>query len=408
VQGTVNITMGRSVYIGLAVTAADNANLATVTFNNVTLTNDAPTVVTPAASQPQRVTGTTAALSVLGADDHGEPFLTYTWTATSLPEGAAAPTFGENGTNAAKNVTATFDKAGTYTFSVRIADVSGLSATSDVTVVVDPTLTRLRITPAAPVRVAPGGTVQFTADALDQFDEPLPGEAPLVVWVATGGSVTDGGLFTAPAETGPYTVTALADGADASIDVTVANLDTTAPLLGSAVSRRVHGARGAFDLPLSLSADDATATVEPRLGGPTTLQFTFTEPVAAQDGALDASEFLIANGAFVSAALDPAGTVLTLTLSDVHDGSVVNVLMAGIADLAGNPLAGDVDVSVRALAGDVNGNGVVNAVDLLMARRALYRPIGDQTFLADLDPDGLIDAMDLLVIRRKLGTVFAG
>jgi len=43
-----------------------------------------------------------------------------------------------------------------------------------------------------------------------------------------------------------------------------------------------------------------------------------------------------------------------------------------------------------------------------MARRALYRPIGDQTFLADLDPDGLIDAMDLLVIRRKLGTVFAG
>ena len=130
--------------------------------------------------------------------------------------------------------------------------------------------------------------------------------------------------------------------------------------------------------------------------------------MAAQDGALDASEFLIANGAFVSAALDPAGTVLTLTLSDVHDGSVVNVLMAGIADMAGNPLAGDVDVSVRALAGDVNGNGVVNAVDLLMARRALYRPIGDQTFLADLDPDGLIDAMDLLVIRRKLGTVFAG
>jgi len=65
-------------------------------------------------------------------------------------------------------------------------------------------------------------------------------------------------------------------------------------------------------------------------------------------------------------------------------------------------------VSVRALAGDVNGNGVVNAVDMLMARRALYRPIGDQTFLADLDPDGLIDAMDLLVIRRKLGTVFAG
>ena len=47
--------------------------------------------------------GTTTALSVLGADDGGEANLTYTWAATTLPGGGHAPTFSANGTNAAKN-----------------------------------------------------------------------------------------------------------------------------------------------------------------------------------------------------------------------------------------------------------------------------------------------------------------
>jgi regulation of enolase protein 1 (concanavalin A-like superfamily) len=403
VQGTVNITMQRSVFVGLAATAADNANLATVTFNNVTLTNDAPTVAAVAAASPETVTGVSTALSVLGADDHGEPLLTYTWSATSLPEGAAVPTFGDNGTNAAKAVTATFTKAGTYTFRVRIADVAGLSALSDVTVVVEPTLTRLALTPAGPAPVAPGQSLQFTAAEVDQFGDPIEGAAPQVLWVSTGGSITQDGWFTAPAETGTYTITALAGGADGSAEVTVAVVDATAPLILAAASRKTHGSRGAFDLPLSRSAEGAAATVEPRIGGPTTLRFTFSEPVAAEDGALDAGEFLIANADFGSAVFDATGTVLTLTLTGVRDRSVVSVLMAGIADPSGNTLVGDVDVSIRALAGDVNGNGVVNAIDLLMVRRSLFRPAGAESFLADLDADGSIDSVDLVHARRNDG-----
>jgi hypothetical protein len=402
-QASVTIAMARTVYVGLAVVPGDNTTLATVTFSNVTLSNSAPTVAGAATANPSTVTGVSTDLSVLGADDHGEPNLSYTWSATMLPEGASDPTFSDNGTNAARGVTATFSHAGTYVLTARIADTAGMSVTSSVTVVVEPVLTRVVLTPASPVRVAPGGAVPFAAAALDQFGDSLGGAAPQFTWSATGGTIGDDGLYAAPLEPGTYLVSASAGGAGASADVVVALPDVTAPTLRSVVSRKAHGTRGDFDLPLSLSAAPGSATVEPRLGGPTTLRFIFDEPVVAEDGTLDATEFLIDGASLGSAQLDPSGTILTLTLTGVQDRTTVAVTIGGFADLAGNALVGDSDVSVRALAGDVNGNGVVNEMDFLLARRALFRPLSDQTFLADIDLDGSVDSFDLLHVRRNDG-----
>src|SRR5258708_5905867 len=72
--------------------------------------NTAPVVAPAAGVSPSPVTGTTALLSVLGADDDGEPGLTYVWSTTGTPPAAVA--FSVNGTNAAKTTTATFTKAG--------------------------------------------------------------------------------------------------------------------------------------------------------------------------------------------------------------------------------------------------------------------------------------------------------
>jgi hypothetical protein len=57
----------------------------------VTQLNAAPTIATAAAANPNPVTGTTAALSVLGADDGGESNLTYTWATTGTPPAAQSP-----------------------------------------------------------------------------------------------------------------------------------------------------------------------------------------------------------------------------------------------------------------------------------------------------------------------------
>ena len=88
--------------------------------NNFGEINQPPTVATAASASPSPVTGTTCNLSVLGADVSGESNLTYTWATTGTPP--AAVNFSANGSNAAKNTTATFSKAGNYSFQVTIAD----------------------------------------------------------------------------------------------------------------------------------------------------------------------------------------------------------------------------------------------------------------------------------------------
>ena len=89
--------------------------------------------------------------------------LTYTWATTGTPP--AAVSFSANGSNAAKNTTATFSKAGSYTFQVTITDAGGLTATSSVTVTVNQTLTSIAVTPATPA-LASHATQQFTAAGL--------------------------------------------------------------------------------------------------------------------------------------------------------------------------------------------------------------------------------------------------
>ena len=83
---------------------------------------------------------------MLGADvESGEGSLTYTWAATTLPSGAAAPIFTANDSNAAKNTTAILSAAGTYGFTVTIADPRGLTAVSSVNVTVSRTLTSFSV-----------------------------------------------------------------------------------------------------------------------------------------------------------------------------------------------------------------------------------------------------------------------
>lgn len=194
-------------------------------FTYGTASNQAPTVATAAAATPNPVTGKTTNLSVLGADDGGEANLRYTWAGN----GPAPVTFSANGSNAAKNTTATFSKAGSYSFVVTITDASGLSTTSSVTVTVQQTLTSIVVTPGT-ATVAVRQTLQFMASAFDQFGQALSVQ-PVFTWTVTGrGTITSSGLYTAPRRTGgPYTITASAGGVKGTAKVTVLAQGAAAP-----------------------------------------------------------------------------------------------------------------------------------------------------------------------------------
>jgi fibronectin-binding autotransporter adhesin len=169
------------------------------------------------------LTGKTTGLSVLGADDGGESNLKYAWSSS----GPATVSFSANNTNAAKNVTATFAKAGQYAFVVTITDAGGLSVTSSVSVTVSQTLTSITVMPAT-ATVAPGQRQQFTATAFDQFGAALSSQ-PSLTWAASGGTIASG-LFTAGATAGgPFTVMATKSGVSGTATVTVSSSPSPPP-----------------------------------------------------------------------------------------------------------------------------------------------------------------------------------
>lgn len=158
--------------------------------------NVTPSIVVAASAVPAPVVAKTTTLSVLGADDGGEPNLIYTWAGS----GPGSISYSVNGTNAAKNTLVTFGKAGTYTFTVTALDAGGLTAKSSVSVTVNQTLTSITVSP-------PSGSIynnnsqQFAATGFDQFGLSMSPQ-PVFTWTTDAGSVggvNATGLYTAPA-----------------------------------------------------------------------------------------------------------------------------------------------------------------------------------------------------------------
>jgi hypothetical protein len=175
-----------------------------------------PAVATAPTATPAVVTAKTTALAVLGADDNGEAALTYTWSVAS----AAPVSFSSNGTQAARNTTATFTWNGIYDLRVRIQDAAGNGTVAFVTVAVPQTPTTVSINPTT-ATVPAGGTRPFTAFVSDQFGGRISN--PAVTWSVSGGGTIDAsGTFRAGSTPGgPFTVTAAVAGKTATASVTI-------------------------------------------------------------------------------------------------------------------------------------------------------------------------------------------
>ena len=306
--GSATIALRSTVYIGLAVASASSSVLDTALLDGVSI-DTTPTVATTASAAPGLVTGTTTNLSVLGGDVLGESTLTYTWTATAAPAGAPSPTFALDGTSAAKNDTVTFAQAGSYTFTVTIANPGGLSTTSAVNVSVKQTVTSIIVSPPA-ATLSSAGTQSFSAVADDQFGQELVSQ-PTFTWsVASGGiggTINAAGLYTRPSPgIGGDTVVAAVGAQSATAVVTV----TAGAATQLAVTTQPPGSITAGSpFGLVVSAEDGFGNVAPSFGGSVTL------PQAANPALLGGPLMVSAvmgMATFSGLMLDQAGPSVTL------------------------------------------------------------------------------------------------
>ncbi len=260
-----------------------------------------PTVATAAAAATNPVTSRSVVLSVIGADDGGEPALTYTWSVASAP---AAVSYSVNATNAAKSTTATFLKAGSYAFMVTIKDATNLTISSNVMVIVNAQLQMLMVAPATAV-VAPDGTKQFTVTANDQFGTAIF-PVPTLTWTvpSAGGTVNAAGLFHAASTSGPFTVTATTGSKSATAMVTVTS--GGAPLVATAPSATPANVVGKSTAIRVLGSDD---------GGEVALTYKW---VGAGPGAVSFAENNSNAAKSTTATFSKAGLyTLTVTLQDL-------------------------------------------------------------------------------------------
>jgi hypothetical protein len=157
----------------------------------VSVLDAAPIVATPASASPNPAFSLSTALSVLGADDGGESNLRYTWSVVGTPPGSVS--FSINGTNAAKNTTATFGAYGTYNLLVTITDADSNSVTSPVQIVTRQYVARYKAdeTGGATLADSSGGNNTASLAASYSF---VPGQAGNAVQFTGGYASVPSGI----------------------------------------------------------------------------------------------------------------------------------------------------------------------------------------------------------------------
>ncbi|HTW95204.1 MAG TPA: hypothetical protein VMD30_10445, partial [Tepidisphaeraceae bacterium] len=225
-------------------------------------------------------------------------------------------TFSANGTNAAKNTTATFTMGGSYLLEVSITDPNGYTVASFLPVVVSQTLSSVAV--AAPLPdVSPNGVDQLSATALDQFGNAMTSQ-PTFAWSVTngGGSVSASGLYTAPPT-----------GTSATVEASTGNISGTSQLSIVNQPPLIANSAGASASPAIVTTGSSTlgiAAVDD--GGPSNLSYLWsatTIPAGAPEPTYSVNG---TNAASLTAvALYAPGTYLfTVTVTDAGELSTTS------------------------------------------------------------------------------------
>jgi hypothetical protein len=179
------------------------------------------------------------------------------------------------------------------------------------------------------------------------------------------------------------------------------------PMATGAVSRKIHGGAGTFDVDLPLTGP---AGIEPRAGGGTndyTLVVTFSSNINVTGspqaqitlGAATIGTGGVGNGGNVAV----NGNSVTIPLTDVDDQQTINVTLNGVNSGSTNSPAANVVIPMSRLLGDTSGNGAVNASDVTQTKLRSGQALTSTNFRSDLSANGSINATDVSLVKANSG-----
>ena len=234
---------------------------------------------------------------------------TLTWSTSSQPQGAPAPTFTTSG-----GVTkVAFGMAGNYMLTARAVNMPNASFVT--VVVVNQTLTSIAVSPNT-YKVFQGADQQFAAQGFDQFGRAMVAPQTFT-WSASGGTINASGRYTAASNLlGGYTVTARSGAVTGVASVTIAA--NTGSLQNAALATLVQN----LDADGSISRQD---------------MMQLLRSVGA-DGLVNAAEFADLKTILTRATTLNIPSYVQVLASDVINGNLANATFQGQA--LGNLAAG--------------------------------------------------------------------
>ncbi len=192
----------------------------------------------------------------------------------------------------------------------------------------------------------------------------------------------------------------LAGGYDSSGLTLLASMEIfPTPLVpSSAVSRKIHGGAGTFDIALPLVPIGGAVGIEDRTGavaGAHQMVVTFASPVTASGVAVTSG-----TGA---ATFSGSGTaVITIDLTGVTDAQRLGVTLMNVSD---GTTTTNILIPMGVLAGDTSGNGSVNAGDVSQTKGQSGAAVTAANFREDVNSNGSINAGDVGLVKGKSGNV---
>jgi len=366
-----------------------------IALNTPALVPDAPSITSAAAGNGKATLSFTPP-----ASDGGAAISLYTASCSPGPIGAAA---------AAGPLTVTgLTNGETYSCTVTATNSAGTG----------PASAAINVTPLATVAGAPTNLSATAGDGFASIAFAAPtddGGSPISGYTVscTEPSPT---ASTASGSQSPIVVNGLANGVTYSCSVVAVNgvgnsaasnavsvtpAPPSPPLLTAALSRKIHGGAGTFDLPLDISqAVGGAVTVESRaIGAGHTIVFQFDKAVTSVGAVTTVDGTAEAIG---SASAQFAGTEVIVTLTGVADNNRVAISLTNLNGLGGSSSA---TIALGFLVGDINNSRSVNATDISGIKARSGQGATPANFRFDLNASGGVNATDIAAVKARSGLV---